>query len=153
MSGKQAPRVRKNTDGGSVRLRLTEGKNPRYGNINKTKAPKGRQNVQLLCKQHIKTLSPRRGFFCCRTSTGGSSLRSGAGGRPPRLCSVVSSRLWASPISYYSLGTQMERDLKGRGRSFPRIAIATYTLHSSFFVLHSSLFVLHSSLFTLHSSS
>ena len=34
-------------------------------------APKGRQNVQLVCVQHIKTLSPRRGFFCCRTTTGG----------------------------------------------------------------------------------
>jgi len=38
----KAPKARKNTDGGVLRLRLTEGKNPRYRNINKTKAPKGR---------------------------------------------------------------------------------------------------------------
>ena len=50
----KAPKVRKNTDGGAFRLRLSEAKNPRFRNINKTKAPKGRQNVQLVCKQHIK---------------------------------------------------------------------------------------------------
>ena len=33
---------RKTTDGGVFRLRLSEAKNPRYRNINKTKAPKGR---------------------------------------------------------------------------------------------------------------
>ena len=33
----KAPEVRKNTDGGVLRLRLTEGKNPRYRSINRTK--------------------------------------------------------------------------------------------------------------------
>ncbi len=33
----KAPKARKNTDGGVLRLRLTEGKNPRNKRINKTK--------------------------------------------------------------------------------------------------------------------
>ena len=61
---------------------------PPVRNMSGKEAPKGRQNVQLVCVQHIKTLSPCRGFFCCRTTTGG--LR-------PRLWSFVSSRLMVSP--------------------------------------------------------
>ena len=33
----KAPKVRQTTDGGELRLRLTEGKNPRNKRINKTK--------------------------------------------------------------------------------------------------------------------
>ena len=33
----KAPKARKTTDGGGLRLRLSEAKNPRYKRINKTK--------------------------------------------------------------------------------------------------------------------
>ena len=115
----KAPKARKNTDGGA---------NPRYRNINKTKAPKGRQNVQLLCKQHIKTLSPRRGFFCCRTTTGGSSLRSGAGGEHPRLYSFAPSVLiYRTVIKFDNLQKHLLLSSLGGGQISTRTYGDKYT--------------------------
>ncbi len=59
------------------------------------------------------SLSPLRGFLCRRNITGGSSLRSGAGGEHPRLWSFVSSRLLASP---YKLLFVRNTDGKGPKR-------------------------------------
>ena len=42
------------------------------GNVATTeKAPRGRQNYNWFVDSILRTLSPRRGFFCCRTTTGG----------------------------------------------------------------------------------
>ena len=43
---------------------------PPVRNMSGKEAPKGRQNVQLVCVQHIKTLSPRR--VGCSKSTSGA---------------------------------------------------------------------------------
>ena len=55
----KAPEVRKNTDGGVLRLRLTEGKTPRYRSINKTKTPRGRQRPKhVVIKQVTYSVAP-----------------------------------------------------------------------------------------------
>ena len=76
----KAPKARQTTDGGV---------NPRANCINKTKPRKGDRTYNVLNSNMFRSLSPRWGFFGCRTTTGGSSLRSGAGGGHPRLWSLV----------------------------------------------------------------
>ena len=57
----KVPKGRETTDGGIT-----------PGNVATTeKAPRGRQNYNWFVDSILRTLSPRRGFFCCRTTTGG----------------------------------------------------------------------------------
>ncbi len=53
----------------------------------------------------LRSLSPPRGFFGCRTTTGGSSLRSGAGGGHPRLWSFAPPVLFPGH-QYIRIGNQ-----------------------------------------------
>ena len=72
---KKAPRARKTTDGGA---------SPRDKRINKTKPRGGDRTYNVFNNNMLRSLSPLRGFFGCRTTTGG--LR-------PRLWSLVPSGL------------------------------------------------------------
>ena len=67
----KAPKARQTTDGGVLRLRLSEAKNPRANCINKTKPRKGDRTYNVLNSNMFRSLSPRWGFFGCRTTTGG----------------------------------------------------------------------------------
>ena len=58
----KAPKARQTTDGGV---------NPRANCINKTKPRKGDRTYNVLNSNMFRSLSPRWGFFGCRTTTGG----------------------------------------------------------------------------------
>ena len=60
------------------------------------------------------SLSPRRGFFCCRTTTGGYH---------PRLWSVVSSRLLASRHELLFVRKTDRKGPRRKRENFPRTAI------------------------------
>jgi len=102
----KAPKVRKNTDGGV---------NPRYRNINKTKAPKGRQNAQLLCKQYIKhSVAPSGLLFVVALLPGVDTP----------VCVLSSLRDFGqAPLNCFSTGKPNYRRIRRGALDFPRTPI------------------------------
>ena len=67
----KAPKARQTTDGGDVRLRLSEAKNPRDKWINKTKPRMGDRTHNLSNTTLHISLSSLRDYLCCCAITGG----------------------------------------------------------------------------------
>ena len=111
----KAPKVRKNTDGGV---------NPRYRNINKTKAPKGRQNAQLLCKQYIKhSVAPSGLLFVVALLPGACAP----------VCVLSSLRDFGqAPLNCFSSGKPNNRRISRCALDFPGAPIIVYNPSNPF---------------------
>ena len=96
---------------------------PGTGTSTKRKPQRGDRTSNCFVNSILKTLSPRRGFFCCRATTGGSSLRSGAGGVHP-VCVLSSLRDFGqAPLNCLSSGKPNNRRISRGALDFPRTAI------------------------------
>ena len=124
-------KVRKTTDGGVLRLRLTvPALPPEHLRSARREEPPGQDSLTIVSPERATeyvTCLITTCLWLCRPFRTFSVVATLPGVVTP-VCGLSSLRdFWQAPISCYSLETPMREDLKGRERNFPRTAIFLFT--------------------------